>query len=214
MSLNRRLLFALAALAALTLVLLLARATLLGRGRGFLLWNLALAAVPLGAAWLVRARARRWWAWLPLSAAWLAFWPNAPYIVTDLMHLRTSEPSWVWLDTLLIGAAAATGLFAGLVSLRWMHEAALARGVRASWAWVGVATACGLGGFGVYVGRFLRWNSWDLLTRPGELVDQAFDLVGLRTVVFTALFALGLAVAYLALALLVGRPARGLNGDG
>lgn len=213
---NRRLLAALGTLAALTILLMIARAALLGRGRGFLVWNLMLAAVPLGAAWLVRAqahaaRSRRLWrgAWIATGGlVWLAFWPNAPYIVTDLMHLRTSEPAWVWLDTLLIGATATTGLFAGLVSLRWVHEAALALGVRARGAWLGVLAACVLGGFGVYVGRFLRWNSWDLLTRPGELLDQAFDVVGFGTALFTGLFAIGLAVAYVALALLVGRPAR------
>jgi uncharacterized membrane protein len=143
-------------------------------GRGtylFFCWNLLLAWVPLGLS-LVLAR------WRPgrfmtgaLGAAWLAFFPNAPYIVTDLVHLRARSPVPLWFDALLMSAFALTGLGLGLMSLRVVHRLVeRRRGAAAGWVFVGaVATLTGLG---IYLGRFLRWNSWDLFTRPTELVAE------------------------------------------
>lgn len=209
---DRHQLLALVLVGALALVFIAARYHWVGRGMGFLLWNLFLAAVPVGAAWLARrlgtgaSRSRlALVGFIACGLAWLGFLPNAPYIATDLMHLRNSRPAFLWLDTLVVGTAALAGMLAGLLSLRWMHEVVLTR-LRAAWlGWcfvVGVSLAAG---FGVYLGRFQRWNTWDILTRPGEVLADAWSTLGeVKVFAFVGLFGLGLAVGYVVLTLLVG----------
>lgn len=209
---DRNQLVALVLLGAFVLLLIAARYGWVGRGMGFLLWNLFLAAVPVGAAWLSRRLAttasgsRLALAGLvACTLAWLGFLPNAPYIATDLMHLRNSRPAFLWLDTLVLGTAALAGMLAGLLSLRWMHEVVLAR-VRVAWlGWAFVVAVSLVAAFGVYLGRFQRWNTWDILTRPGELLADAWSTLGeVKVFAFVGLFGLGLAIGYGVLTLLVG----------
>jgi uncharacterized membrane protein len=143
-------------------------------GRGtylFFCWNLFLAWVPAGLALAVaRLQVGRFLTGA-LGAAWLAFFPNAPYLVTDLVHLRARNPVPLWFDALLVFAFALVGLALAVVSLLLVH-----RRVERRWGawkgWLFVAGVAALTGLGVYVGRFLRWNSWDLLTRPAELLAE------------------------------------------
>jgi uncharacterized membrane protein len=133
-----------------------------------LLWNLFLAWVPLGLAWLALRPTRPWPLQLALGLAWLLFLPNAPYLVTDLMHLRYRGPMPVQYDVVLLFAAALSGMALGLVSLQWMQRAVAAR--LGEWAGRLFALFClGAAGFGVYLGRYGRWNSWDVLARPVAL---------------------------------------------
>lgn len=175
---------------------------------GFLLWNLILAWIPyLSSLWADHLHARhprRWWLLLVPGGLWLAFFPNAPYIVTDFWHLAERAPIPFWYDIGLLSAFALTGLFLAVYSLRTMQQ--LVRGylgVVASWLFVGAVL--GLGGLGVYLGRFLRWNSWDLLVHPrGVWADVAERLANPlshpQTFGVTILFAAILGVCYLALA--------------
>ena len=104
---------------------------------------------------------------------WLAFFPNAPYILTDFLHLGSMGdivPGWY--DVLLLYWFAWTGLILGIVSLYLMQEI-VTRGLGTAAGWVFVVVAAGLGSFGIYLGRFLRWNSWDLVRRPGPARRRA-----------------------------------------
>lgn len=141
----------------------------------FLIWNLFLAAVPLGLSLLLgllTPAARRRWL-LPVSLVWLLFFPNAPYVLTDLLHVRPQAGIPHWYDLLLNVSAAWNGLMLGYASLldmqRFVEERA---GWRAGWAFSSGALL--LSGFGVYLGRFLRWNSWNVVTQPRDL---AYDLL-------------------------------------
>jgi uncharacterized membrane protein len=155
--------------------LALTRVFYTGRGAYIWLgWNLGLAWVPL---LLALAIARRHApgerpSWLPsaaLGAAWLAFFPNAPYLVTDLIHLRARESMPLWYDAMMVFAFALTGVCLAFLSLWLIHRLVERRFGR--WAgWGFVATIAGLSGFGVYLGRYPRWNSWDVVARPGELL--------------------------------------------
>lgn len=145
-------------------------------GLGLFVWNLFLAWVPLGAALvfygLAANRNRRWLPRFGAGLVWFLFFPNAPYIVTDLVHLHPRPPVPYWYDIILIVAFVQTGLFVGYLSLYLMQEV-----VRA-WLgrWCGWAFALGmlaLGGFGIYLGRFLRWNSWDALLDPLDTIRHA-----------------------------------------
>lgn len=141
-------------------------------GFRFLQWNLFLAWLPLVFALWLDERERRGAGRLMLlgaTLAWLIFWPNAPYLLTDFVHLRHRPPVPVWYDLLMLGAFAWNGLVLGFASLAIFHRVAASRfgPVR---GWGLVASASFLAGFGIYLGRFERWNTWDLLARPFDLL--------------------------------------------
>ena len=171
----------------------------------FLAWNLFLAWLPLLcslAAYNAYKRRNRL-SWLVVAGcalAWLLFFPNAPYLLTDIMHLQPRADAPLWFDVLLVIAFAWTGLFLGLVSLYLMQSLVRrAAGALASWAFaLGVL---GVSGFGIYIGRFLRWNSWDVLVSPGGLLSDLLDaaqhpLLHARSLAFSGLFSLFLVSAY------------------
>jgi uncharacterized membrane protein len=116
-------------------------------------------------------RSGRTWA---AGAAWLLFFPNAPYLFTDLTHLKPTGDHRFWVDMVIILLFAWPAFLVGCLSLRLLHSEVAGRfGGLAGWGFA--LGACGLAGVGVYIGRFLRWNSWDILVQP---VGLAFDLFG------------------------------------
>ena len=167
---------------------------------GFLVWNLALAWVPWVMAQASCAAARRRWtpaAWA-LGAAWLAFLPNAPYLVTDFVHLRPRPGAPLWYDCALLGTAALIGLAAGGLSLRAVHGWVSER-YGAVAGLVLLAASVLATGLGIYLGRFERWNSWDLVTRPDAVLSSVLAIVldpHPRAVVVTGVFAALTAVSY------------------
>jgi uncharacterized membrane protein len=139
----------------------------------WLLWNLFLAWVPYGLALVtgfLHERGARWWTLAPLAVAWLLAFPNAPYLLTDFIHLRPRQGIPLWFDVALLGLFAATGWMLGLLSLEvWKRLLEERVGRAASWA--GVALVSVLSGYGIYLGRVERWNSWDVLTEPRPLLS-------------------------------------------
>src|ERR1044072_7559463 len=126
----------------------------------FLVWNLFLAVVPAIAAMLfvrVRSKLARV-VWLLI---WLAFLPNAPYIATDFVHLRARPGAPLWFDVALLLSSAATGILLAFTSVADVQSVIAERwGQLIAWTFaLAVLVLCG---FGIYLGRFLRWNSWDL----------------------------------------------------
>ena len=154
--------------------LLASRAVLLGSLRhGFLVWNLFLAWLPLLFALMLEFRQRREssrsWITPTLAVAWLVFFPNSSYILTDLVHLAPRSVPHFWPDLVLVLIFGLTGLILGFLSL-YLMQRLVAR--RLGWiiGWLFVCSAAILNGFGVYAGRFMRWNSWDVLLNPMSLV--------------------------------------------
>jgi uncharacterized membrane protein len=96
---------------------------------------------------------------------WLLFFPNAPYIITDMIHFDPGHNIPVWTDILIIFAFAWTGLILGFASLRLVHIVVENNFGKLS-GWLFAISVIILGSFGVYLGRFLRLNSWDLFNRP------------------------------------------------
>lgn len=141
-------------------------------GYRFLIWNLVLAWIPYLCGLAVFAlsaapRARRTIA--ALAAVWLLFLPNAPYLVTDVVHLRHNAQVGWWYDLVLLVLCAWAGMLLAVVSLRLMQiRVAQVAGRWVGWVFVGLMI--GLGSVGVAIGRLLRWNSWDLLTQPQAVV--------------------------------------------
>jgi uncharacterized membrane protein len=157
---------ALLAASAWCVVLLLVRKHEFGGPvHAYLVWNLALAWIPLLLAILLLAsyaRRRSVLALLAIGAAWLLFLPNAPYLLTDFIHLGPAHRLY---DTILIGSFACTGLALGFASLLLVQLVV----TRAAGALLGWATALGalfFASIGIYLGRVLRFNSWDAIQRP------------------------------------------------
>jgi uncharacterized membrane protein len=176
----------------------------------FLIWNLFLAWMPLIFALLasdqVRTARRPGWRFLTLAGAWLVFFPNAPYIFTDLTHLRVTlranQYTLFWVDLSLILTCALTGLIIGFVSL-YIMQSVVRRLAGSIASWVFIAVVAGLSSFGICVGRFLRFNSWDIVVKPGELYDGISawveSLVHPGSIAFPMLFAAFLFTSYLML---------------
>lgn len=164
--------------------LLLARVAYTGQGTFLMLgWNLLLAWIPFGLSVLLvlsaSAQPRARWALVPpLGAAWLVFLPNAPYLLTNLIHLQQRPPVPYWYDIAMLGLFACSGLLLGVRSLEHVHDLIRRRfGELVGWASTGcVAMLCGLG---MYLGRFDRWNSWDLISQPhaiaADVLRRALD---------------------------------------
>ena len=142
----------------------------------FLSWNLALAAAPLLFAVLALGLSRVG-ARVPallLLVPWLLFLPNAPYILTDLMHLKARAPIPLWYDLVMLLSFALTGLLFGYLSMMCAERVLLTMVRR----WVVLAIhglVLFLCGFGIYLGRFLRWNSWEIATRPKSFLRVVGD---------------------------------------
>ena len=140
----------------------------------FLLWNLMLAWIPFLFALVIYDRYRRGTRLvllLPAIALWLVFLPNAPYIATDFVHLTAATRAPLWFDGVVVSAFAWTGIVLGFVSLYLMHAVARDRlGVVGGWS--AALAILGLTAAGVYIGRFLQWNSWDIVVRPGQRLAQ------------------------------------------
>lgn len=169
---------------------------------GFLVWNLFLAVIPAVAGALVlklRATAAR----LLWAIVWLLFLPNAPYIVTDFVHLRPRPPIPLWFDVALLLSCAGTGLLLGYSSVADVQDAVAQRfGAAAGWATAMAALL--VSGFGVYLGRFLRWNSWDPIRNPAALLVRlgGYGLNPMshpRTVGVTFVYGVCFALGYAAL---------------
>jgi uncharacterized membrane protein len=122
---------------------------------------------------------------------WLIFFPNALYLLTDYQHLRlyADSPS-LWFDVIMLTWFAWTGILLGVVSLYWMQEITRQRfNQAAGWAFV----ICGslLGSMGIYLGRFSRVNSWDLLREPLAVIkDLMAPRSGEHPVKYIALYTL------------------------
>lgn len=188
------------------LVMFIGRAVLSERlAHRFLIWNLFLAWLPyifsLLAVLLRRLLPRSFFPQLALGGLWLAFFPNAPYLLTDFKHLQYRPPIPLWFDILLLATFAWTGLFLAVASLRAMQSLVKEYvGGLGSWAFVVIAAS--LSSLGVYLGRFLRLNSWDLLFQPFNILEAVLrrlvdPLSHLGFIGFTGLFAVFLLVCYL-----------------
>jgi uncharacterized membrane protein len=144
---------------------------------GYLVWNLTLAWIPLVLAMLlVVAYSRRRPAaeLVVVGAAWLVFLPNAPYVLTDFIHLGERPSAPLWYDALMLSAFAWTGLLLGFASL-YLVQMIVRRAYGSTVAWLGVLAALVLASAGVYVGRFIRFNSWDALLHPVHVAEVIND---------------------------------------
>lgn len=164
-------------LSSLSVVLLFFRMVYLESGRfSFMAWNLALAWIQLGIGVGLLQFVRRWgwfqWQTVVLGLLWLGFLPNSFYLVTDFIHLRNSQPATFLYDAVMCASFALSGLILGCISLYIIQKELLnKRSYKVAW-WITLSILL-LASFAMYLGRYLGWNSWDLLANPFYIL---FDL--------------------------------------
>jgi uncharacterized membrane protein len=165
-----------------------------GRHTG-LVWNLFLAWIPFILAYFahfVSWRKATLYLIIPIIAfLWLIFFPNAPYMLTDLQDLaRRSFDAPLWYDVIIVVWASWTGMLLGVISLYLMQDIIIRTFGRVT-GWIFVFVISALSSFGIYIGRFVRLNSWDILQNPTEVAQEILGLVidpSRRLAAFTVLY--------------------------
>jgi len=144
----------------------------------FLNWNLFLSFIPWGAAILISLNSHRKnkFSLFLLLIVWLLFFPNSPYILTDLFHLQLRSSVPIWYDLILILSFAWTGLAFGLMSLVEI-EIFLKKYLKGPAVVLIIIMMLFVGSFGVYIGRYLRWNSWDVISDPFLLLSDLSERI-------------------------------------
>ena len=175
-----------------------------------LLWNMFLAGIPLvfacGALWAAHKKHR--FLALPLLLLWLCFYPNTPYILTDFIHLRfyefsveelvfTTEPA-IWFGFLHLCAAIVTGYCFGIISLVLLQRYAGSRYGKTQ-GWLLAAGMMPLSGVGIWIGRCMRFNSWDIVHHPLYLLRSIAAQFDRNALLLCILFTIMSAGAYLLL---------------
>lgn len=168
----------------------------------FLSWNIFLAWIPFRIShYLAKTAVLNRWKQMLLFGTWLLFFPNALYIITDLVHLDIDSNVPKWFDAILLFASSVVGLMMAFVSL-YRVERMLSKWVSKKWLPMAILLILFLGSFGVYLGRFLRWNSWDIIAHPFRLLStiaqpfffpmdhfRAWGITGILTVFLFILYA-------------------------
>lgn len=158
----------------LCVLLLLVRKLMTGTSRlGFMPFNLFLAFLPVAFLLMMERSQKRSHA-VACGILWLLFFPNAPYVITDLVHFDKRLGPVSWMDLLALVAAAWAALLGGMITLRFMQERVrLHRSALTSHAFVSAVLF--LTAIGIYIGRFLRFHSWHVVQKPHSLFQETVE---------------------------------------
>lgn len=171
----------------------------------FLPWNLFLAWLPLLFALGLRINLakNRWLSWqnLGLSVLWLGFLPNSFYLMSDLIHLQSSGEVSILYDVAMIMSFVFNGMILGYMSTYLVHLQLLKR-LKALQAHAVIGLVFLASGFAIYLGRYLRWNTWDVLVNPAGLLFDLTEriinpLIHIQTYTVTLVFFVVIASTYM-----------------
>ena len=165
----------------------------------FLVWNLCLAIIPFAiTTGLTSTKKINKMTLFIFFGIWLLFLPNAPYIVTDLLHLTRTDQQYLWLDILMIMSFAFNGLILFFLSLSDM-EKLLKLHLNPRILRLLMFSIFGLTAFGIYLGRFLRHNSWEIINNPLNIFKDIINILfqpNIEAWIFTLTFGSFLAISY------------------
>lgn len=153
----------------------LVRVILFGQTNLYLILNLFLAWIPYIISYFFIKKEMSVVSFIPFFILWLLFFPNAPYVATDVWHLAGIPLSFLWYDGLLYFFFGWVGLFLACVSLFQIDLYFKARFSRLISELI-IFAICFISSFGIYLGKFFRWNSWDIFFRPVPLVKNSLDI--------------------------------------
>jgi uncharacterized membrane protein len=163
-------------------------------------WNLFLALVPVFFSGLLLKQKTFNYKSILLLALWLLFLPNAPYLVTDIFHFTERPPIPLWFDLILVVSGAWNGILLCMISLFRVEKFLK---TRSTFKQTGIVMFLLLipCGYGIYMGRYLRYNSWDVVTEPINILKTSthhlhHPFQSLNVWLFTFIFALFLGIIY------------------
>lgn len=181
-------------------------------------WNVLLAVLPLvfikkSEISMIQGKLSHSVYWM---LPWLLFFPNSVYMVTDFIHISNDKLVWIveaekyslnrgviystdimkWAKLLIIGAGFLFALFVGLESL-FIFEQNIKKVASKAVSFLGVLAVSLLSGIGVYIGRFLRFNSWDVLIRPIQLYKEVVRGINGFTIQFIVIFAIFIMASFI-----------------
>jgi uncharacterized membrane protein len=168
----------------------------------FLVWNLFLAVIPFTiTTYLASIPKLNKFKIVVWFGVWLLFLPNAPYIVTDLIHLKLNNTHLIWLDIIVVSTFACNGLllfYLSVLDMKTILKPYLSKTVSN----YGLIIILFLSSFGIYLGRFLRYNSWEIISNPNYLLNDIINIViqpsnNKEAWLFTILFGAFLNIGYL-----------------
>ncbi|WP_432662057.1 DUF1361 domain-containing protein [Wukongibacter baidiensis] len=184
----------------------------------FLIWNLFLAWVPFMVSLIMsyinaskKYSVKKIITLLVLGFIWLIFYPNAPYIVTDIIHLSNynyyapldytlgfNSSFIIWYDFILVMLFVFTGYIIGHISLYIVHKM-IEEKYRKTVGWIFVFIVSILSGFAIYLGRFLRLNSWEIISNPVGLLKMILESINIESLKFTLMFGVFIFLIYMAM---------------
>jgi len=146
----------------------------------YLMWNLFLAWLPLlfSMALEKTLRKRLWSSWtaLLLTALWLAFLPNSFYMISDFIHIQEVRRFDILYDVIMLTSFIMNGVLLGYLSLYEVHRQLLRR-LQSRTTHILITVLLFVCSFAIYLGRDLRWNSWDILINPGGILIDVSDRI-------------------------------------
>lgn len=169
----------------------------------FYVWNTVLATIPYAVSTQIAKLKKINFIAIAMLILWLLFFPNAPYLITDIFHYEKRFPVPFWYDLILVIMGAWNGLILGMASLMNV-EKFLSQQLKPGWVMVCEFFSLVLCSYGIFIGRFLRFNSWDVLSDPRSLIYTSAHHVLVpqnyaKLWAFTLLFAALLALIYFTL---------------
>ena len=162
----------------------------------FLIWNLFLAGIPfLLSSFILKRQIKEKWKLIPLVILIVLFLPNSPYIITDFSHLLNTETHVFWFDIILIMLSAMNGLLFFLFTLHNLNKIFRLHLSKEKTAKV-LFILLPLSAYGVFIGRFLRWNSWDIFIHPWAIIKDCVQTFNFFSLAFTVCMTVFLFVFY------------------
>lgn len=162
--------------------------------------NLFLATIPLAISRTLKKYKRINVKVSMLLFLWLLFFPNAPYLITDVFHFEQRPPIAFWFDLLIVISGAWNGVTIGITSLMQV-ERFLSKHIKAKWRQPATVLLILLCSYGIYLGRYKRYNSWSVVTRPGDIAHTIISHIAepwehVQAWLFTFLFSALLGIMY------------------
>jgi len=145
----------------------------------YLLWNILLAFIPLALSTIALLQPRKGVfnkiIFIACLVLWLLFIPNAPYLVTDIIHLGEIKAVPILFDSFLLFATALLGVITFCLSLEQIEKIILEKFSKRK-TFFAMTLIILLISFGMYLGRFARFNSWDIFTDHQSLIGHIFGV--------------------------------------
>lgn len=162
----------------------------------FLIWNLFLAYIPYFVSSEIKNIVPGTFTFYSVLLIWLLFLPNSFYLITDFVHLHHVTKFQFLFDAVLLSSFTVAGFYSGILSLFNIHFLLQMKySLQKSWILIGIIAY--LSAFGIYLGRILRFNSWDILRHPFSLFSNSYkSFQNTETILFTVVLGTFILISY------------------